>query len=79
MQALDLNMFIANGIDPRTKKTVALKSMQHFRAAFEPIASKVVVADSGALCSPDCTRLTYRSVRRPIYPLDTDQTLCEGS
>ncbi len=79
MQVLDLNMFIANGIDPRTKKTVALKSMQHFRAAFEPIASRVVVADSGALCSPDCTRLTYRRVRRPIYPLDTDPTSREGS
>lgn len=79
MQALDLNMFIANGIDPTTKKTVALKSMQHFRAAFEPIASSIILADSGALCSPDYMRLSYRNLRRPIHPLDPAPTAPEGS
>jgi microcystin degradation protein MlrC len=51
---------------------VALKSMQHFRAAFEPIAGKVIVCDSGALCTPDLTKLPYRRARRPIFPLDRD-------
>ncbi len=31
---------------------------------------KVVVCDSGALCTPDLTKLPYRHVRRPIFPLD---------
>jgi len=39
------------GIDPTRYRTVAVKSMQHFRAAFEPIAREVVLLDSGALCS----------------------------
>src|SRR5438445_10239741 len=30
---------------------VAVKSMQHFRAAFEPITRQVVLVDTGALCS----------------------------
>jgi len=69
-QMNDLQQFRAFGIDPAAKRVVALKSMQHFRAAFEPIASKVIVCDSGALCTPDLSKLPYKRVRRPIFPLD---------
>ena len=69
-QMLDLQQFLAFGIDPAKKPVVGLKSMQHFRAAFEPIAGKVIVCDSGALCTTYYDRLPYRNVPRPIYPLD---------
>lgn len=69
-QMLDLQQFRAFGIDPTRKRVVALKSMQHFRAAFEPIAGKVIVCDSGALCTPDLARLNYVNVRRPMFPID---------
>jgi len=69
-QILDLQQFKAFGIDPRGKDVVALKSMQHFRAAFEPIAGKIIVCDSGALCTTRYDRLPYRNVPRPIFPLD---------
>ena len=69
-QILDLQQFKAFGIDPQSKHVVALKSMQHFRAAFEPIAGQVIVCDSGALCTPRYNRLPYRNVPRPIFPLD---------
>lgn len=69
-QMLDLAQFRAFGIDPSEKSVVALKSMQHFRAAFEPIAARVIVCDSGALCTPDLARLPYQKVPRPIFPLD---------
>jgi microcystin degradation protein MlrC len=71
-QILDLQQFLAFGIDPQSKHVVALKSMQHFRAAFEPIAGKVIVCDSGAICTPRYNRLTYRNVPRPIFPLDRE-------
>ena len=70
-QILDLQQFKAFGIDPQNKHVVALKSMQHFRAAFEPIAGQVIVCDSGALCTPRYNRLPYRHVPRPIFPLDS--------
>jgi microcystin degradation protein MlrC len=44
--------------------------MQHFRAAFAPIAGEIIVCDSGALCTPHYERMPYRSVPRPIFPLD---------
>jgi len=71
-QMLDLAQFRAFGIEPVSKKVVGIKSMQHFRAAFEPIASKVIVCDSGALCSPHYSSKPYHNVPRPIFPLDQD-------
>jgi microcystin degradation protein MlrC len=46
--------------------------MQHFRAAFEPIAGQVIVCDSGALCTLDYAALPYARVLRPVFPLDRD-------
>lgn len=77
-QILDLQQFKAFGIDPQHKNVVALKSMQHFRAAFEPIAGHVIVCDSGALCTPRYDLLPYRNVPRPIFPLDKDMELSTG-
>lgn len=69
-QMLDLEQFRAFGIDPALKRTVAIKSMQHFRADFEPIAGKVIVCDSGALCTLEYHRMNYQNARRPIHPID---------
>jgi microcystin degradation protein MlrC len=71
-QMLDLQQFKAFGITPESKQVVALKSMHHFRADFEPIAGRVIVCDSGALCTPNYQRLDYRNVARPIFPLDPE-------
>jgi microcystin degradation protein MlrC len=70
LQTTDLQAFLSQGVDPRTKAVVAVKSSQHFRAAYQPIARKVMLADSGALCSSDYRRFTYKKLRRPIWPLD---------
>jgi microcystin degradation protein MlrC len=77
MQIVDLQQFLAHGIDPRTKKTVALKSMQHFRATYEPLAEKVIVCDSGALATPDFTRFDFKKVRRPMHPFDPDDAFTD--
>jgi microcystin degradation protein MlrC len=44
--------------------------MQHFRAAFEPIAREVLEVDTGALSTRNFKERPYRNVRRPIFPLD---------
>ena len=58
------------GIEPARLRFLVVKSMQHFRAAFEPVAGRVIVCDSGALSTPRYERRTYRNVPRPIFPLD---------
>jgi microcystin degradation protein MlrC len=69
-QAVDLGQFTSLGIDPTRYSTVAVKSMQHFRAAFEPIAREVILVHTGALCQVDYTPENFTRVRRPIWPLD---------
>jgi microcystin degradation protein MlrC len=69
-QASDLGQLTSLGIDPTRYQTVAVKSMHHFRAAFEPIARQVVLVDTGSLCSEIYTTELFRNVRRPIHPLD---------
>jgi microcystin degradation protein MlrC len=69
-QATDLGQFTSLGIDPSRYATVAVKSMQHFRAAFAPIARDVVLVDTGALCSEIYTPELFTRVRRPVWPLD---------
>lgn len=73
-QILDLMQFQAFGIDPCSKHVVALKSMQHFRAAFTEIAGEIIVCDSGALCTPNLQKLEFLHCTRPIFPLDYDMT-----
>ena len=70
-QAVDLGQFTSLGIDPTRYTTVCVKSMQHFRAAFEPIARDVILVDTGALCSEHYTPELFDKVRRPVWPLDT--------
>ncbi|UYN97124.1 MAG: M81 family metallopeptidase [Enhydrobacter sp.] len=70
IQTIDLQVFLSQGIDPRSKDVVVVKSVQHFRAAYAPIAREVIVVDSGGICSPDISRLKFTKLRRPIWPLD---------
>ena len=69
-QAVDLGQFTSLGIDPTRYLTVCVKSMQHFRAAFEPIAREVILVDTGALCSETYTPELFDKVPRPVWPLD---------
>ncbi|MBL8674109.1 MAG: M81 family metallopeptidase [Rhodospirillales bacterium] len=70
IQTIDLQVFLSQGIDPARRKVLVVKSVQHFRAAYAPIAGDIVVVDSGALCSPDVRRFAYTKLRRPVWPLD---------
>ena len=69
-QATDLGQFTSLGVDPTRKSTVIVKSMQHFRAAFEPIAREVIEVDTGALSTRNFMDRPYKNIRRPIWPLD---------
>ena len=70
IQTIDLQVFLSQGIDPTAKSVLVVKSVQHFRAAYGPIAREVVLVDSGGICSPDISRLKFSKLRRPIWPLD---------
>jgi microcystin degradation protein MlrC len=69
-QMLDRNLFRAVGIEPSDYAIVVVKSQQHFRAAFGPIASAIVEIDGTGLSSANIGVRDFQRVRRPVYPLD---------
>ena len=71
----DLGVFTHCGIDPSRKKYVLIKSRQHFRAVFEPIAKHVVMCDGHGCTASDITLFNYSRIRRPLYPFDLDMQL----
>jgi microcystin degradation protein MlrC len=69
-EPFDVGVFTHCGIDPRRKRYVLIKSRQHFRAGFEPIARHIVLCDGDGVTSSDLRLFTYRNRRRPLYPFD---------
>ncbi|MDZ7706001.1 MAG: M81 family metallopeptidase [Trueperaceae bacterium] len=69
-QVLDAQVFVLHGINVTDYKIVALKSSQHFRAGFGPIAAEIITVDSPGLSSLQLSTFTYQRIRRPIYPLE---------
>jgi microcystin degradation protein MlrC len=68
----DLSFFRAFGIEPTERRIIVLKSAAHFRAAYEPIATKVIEVEAPGISSPNLHNFAYERLRRPVYPLDPD-------
>jgi microcystin degradation protein MlrC len=66
----DPEIYRRNGIEPRDKKILVLKSRGHFRAAYEPFSKKVIEVDAPGLTSPNLGWFNYRNIHRPIWPFD---------
>ena len=74
-QVLDLSQLTSLGCDPKHKSTVFVKSNHHFRAAFGEITKpeNIYTVNGGGLGSLLLNTVdsnVYKSVRRPIWPLD---------
>lgn len=69
-QAMGTDLFTRLGCDLAARRLVVLKSSQHFRAAFAPLAVRIVYASAPGSVSPDLRQLPYRRIRRPKWPID---------
>lgn len=67
-QAFGLDLFTAFGIDPTEKRLIVVKSANHFRAAFDPIASDVFYVDAGGALPSDPRDIPYTKFDRRAYP-----------
>jgi microcystin degradation protein MlrC len=71
-QCKSLDCFTNVGIDPAARRVLVVKSMQHFHAAYAPIASEVLyVAVAGAV-APDVRALPYRKASPRQWPFVED-------
>ena len=71
----DPGCFTHAGLDPAQFRFILLKSRQHFRAAYEPIAKHVVLVAGPGVCSSNYAQFSFNRLKRPIYPLDPDTAL----
>ena len=74
----DTGVFTHAGVDPATKKYVLIKSRQHFRAGFEPLAKHIVLVAGPGVCSSDYSQFPFKHLSRPIYPLDQNAQMAQG-
>ncbi|MBT1517150.1 M81 family metallopeptidase [Bradyrhizobium sp. SRL28] len=70
-EPFDLRVFRHAGIEPTAKRYLLIKSRQHFRAGFEPIAKHIVLLSGPGVTSSDYSLFRFGRVPRPLYPLDT--------
>ena len=71
-EPIDVGCFTHAGIQPSDKKYILIKSRQHFRAGFGPIAREVLMVAGPGICTSDYSRFPWKAVRRPIFPLDQE-------
>jgi|KBSSwiStaDraftv2_1062776.scaffolds.fasta_scaffold227715_2 microcystin degradation protein MlrC len=67
---VDPELFRSHGINPDHCKIVVVKSPNGFRAAYAPIAKKMIVVDTPGVSTANLARLPWKRVTRPIWPLD---------
>jgi microcystin degradation protein MlrC len=69
----DLGIFTSIGVDPARCRYLLLKSRIHYRAGFAALAKATITLDGVGVTTSDNDVLTFRNVRRPIFPLDPMQ------
>jgi microcystin degradation protein MlrC len=70
--AFDPAVFTSNGVDPSRRAVIAVKSQIFAPRAFAELIAESVVVDTPGWATTDFTRLPYRKLRRPIFPLDPE-------
>lgn len=66
------DFFAATGVDVAAKRILVVKSMQHFHAAYAPVAADIVYVAAPGTLGWDFRALPYTRVARPVWPLDED-------
>ena len=72
VEPFDANALLSLGIDPMQKRFIMLKSRVHWRAGLGQLAAATVDCAGNGVCTSDYAELTFRRLRRPIYPLEPD-------
>jgi microcystin degradation protein MlrC len=66
----DREMYLSVGLDPRAAALAFVKSPGGFRHSFQPLADRLLMADTpGATCA-NMRRIPFTKVTRPLFPLD---------
>jgi microcystin degradation protein MlrC len=56
------------GCDPKKLKAVVVKSTNHFRAGFDPIAAETLYIDAPGAIAPNFSSIPYKTFAKPFWP-----------
>jgi microcystin degradation protein MlrC len=70
MAPFDLAQWRSQGVEPRDLNMIGVKAAVGHRAAYDKIASDSFTVSTSGPCTGDLTRLPYKRLRRPVFPLD---------
>jgi microcystin degradation protein MlrC len=74
-QPLDAELWRHVGVRPAWFDVVVVKSTNHFRAAYEPIASEIRSINSPGLSAEDPEFYDYEHLDRALYPLGSEEAI----
>lgn len=65
-----LQQLLSLGINPVDMRIIVVKAAIAYRAAYEPIAGKIIEVDTPGLTAVNPQHFSYQNVRSPLFPLD---------
>jgi microcystin degradation protein MlrC len=65
-----LHQLISNGVYPERQRILVAKGTTAPRAAYEPIAARIVEVNSGGAADVNPKRFTFKHIRRPLFGVD---------
>jgi len=69
----DLGQWRSQGIEPTQMSVIGVKAAVAHRRVYRPIAARLWTADTPGPCRSDVRTFAYKSLRRPIFPLDAER------
>jgi microcystin degradation protein MlrC len=66
----DREMYLSVGLDPRAAALVFVKSPGGFRHSFQPLADRLLMADTPGPTCANMLHVPFTKVTRPLFPLD---------
>ncbi len=67
---MDLGQWTSQGLDPRSFSYLGVKAAVAHRRAYDPIAARMLWADTPGPCTSNLNALPYSRIHRPVFPLD---------
>ncbi len=69
-QVFHPDVFTRLGIDPAQRKLLVVKSSNHFRAGFEPLAEEIIYVAAPGAITPDFANIPFTRLDGPRWPID---------
>ncbi len=74
MAPMSLEQVYSAGVKPERKQIIVAKGVVAPRAAYEPIASEIILVNTPGSTSADLSTFTYKHRRKPLFPFEKEAT-----